>query len=195
MQRSLVLCATGILALTVLTGCNASSTDSPSNEPTADNATASSASQSSTEQTQTSQAPVDTSDVIATNEFVVPGHKNDKVKVGIQSLKVEGKTMILQYVLTPDFSSESDSAKISIYDMFGDLPPRTTLVDRENLKEYTVISDVGRSWAADAVHSQTTNHEPIIWWGVYAAPEDNNDSFDVRVIDSMAEFADVPVTR
>ena len=200
MKRSLVLCTAGIFALTLLTGCSSSSDEtaadaSSANAPSSNAPTASDEARSSTDASTASQAPVDTSTVIATNEFTVPGHKDDKVTVGIQSLKVEGKTMTLQYVLTPDFSSVSDSESISIYDMFSNNSPHTTLVDRENLKEYRVISDTGRTWASDSVLTSTINHEPVIWWGVYAAPEDGNESFDIRVIDSMPEFNDVPVTR
>ena len=195
MKRSLALCAAGILALSALTGCTSSTDEAPSNTPSTEGTSASATTQAPSAQSETPTAAVDTSNVIASKEFTVPGHKDDKVTVGIQSLKVEGKTMTLQYVLTPDFASASDSAAISIYDMFGNSSPRTTLVDRENLKEYSVISDVGRTWAADSVLTSTANHEPVIWWGVYAAPEDGNESFDIRVIDSMAEFTDVPVTR
>ena len=53
--------------------------------------------------------------------------------------------MNLQCVLTPGFASARDTAAISINDMFGKSSPRTTLVARENLKEYSVISDVGRT--------------------------------------------------
>lgn len=79
--------------------------------------------------------------------------------------------------------------------MFENSPPRTTLDDRANLKEYSVISDVGLTWAADSIRTSTANHESIIWCGLYAAPEDGNNRLDIRVIDSMAEVTDVPETR
>lgn len=194
MQRTFPLCVAGILTLSVLTGCS-SPTGEPATSATAtEGGTVSSAAQASVNGTDAPVIKVDTENVIATQEFTVPGSK-DKVNVGIQSLTVEGKTMTLQFVLTPDFASSSDSSDISIYDMFGMTSPKPTLVDRENLKEYSLISAPGRTWSAEVVNNRTTNHEPIIWWGVYAAPEDENETFDVRVIDSMAEFADVPVTR
>lgn len=35
----------------------------------------------------------------------------------------------------------------------------------------------------------------MLWFGGYAAPEDEIDSIDLRVIDELPEFTDVPITR
>ena len=124
-----------------------------------------------------------------------PPGTNDKVNIGVQSLQVEGQTMTLQLVLTPEFTSISDSEAVSIYAATGSTRFNPKLIDRENLKEYSLISDTGQDWATNRATTKTTNHEPVIWWGFYAAPEDNNDAFELRVLDAMAEFTDVPVTR
>ncbi|MDQ0093240.1 hypothetical protein [Paeniglutamicibacter psychrophenolicus] len=138
---------------------------------------------------------VDTGTVIAQQEYKTPGSKDDKVAYGVQSLVVEGKTMVLKLVFTPDFASVSDSEAISVYDMTGNVTFNPRLVYRENLKEYSLLTESVYTWATDRVRTETTNHEPVIWWGVYAAPKDDNDAFDLRVLDAMAEFPDIPVQR
>lgn len=194
MRQLLTRTAVGILAIGLLAGCSANN-DAPT--PSLKNDDKSAATENTS--APADAAPprvvlVDTGTVIAEQEFNVPGSK-DTVTVGVQSLIVEGKTMKLQLVITPEFSSISDTAKTSIYDAFGKTSIRPKLVDRVNLKEYSLISDTGQQWSTYAVNADTTNHEPIIWWGMYAAPEDENAVFDLRVIDTMEEFVDVPVTR
>ncbi|GAA1886862.1 hypothetical protein GCM10009715_36230 [Paeniglutamicibacter psychrophenolicus] len=189
------LFAAGLLAISLLTGCS-SPTDgqTPSAPATDGTATSAAGTQAPADASPARVVQVDTGTVIATQEYTVPGTK-DKVTVGLQSLVVDEKTMVLQLVLTPDFTSVSDSSDISVFKMFGETSPRPKLVDRDNLKEYSLISAPGLNWSADSVYTKTTNHEPVIWWGVYAAPQDNNETFDVRVADALAEFTDVPVTR
>lgn len=194
MRQLLTRSAVGILAVGLLTGCSATS-DAPAPSLKIDDRSA--AAENSVPPAEAALprvVSIDTGTVIAEQEFKVPGSQ-DTVTVGVQSLIVEGKTMKLQLVITPDFSSVSDTAKTSIYDAFGKTSIRPKLVDRVNLKEYSLISDTGQQWSTYAVNADTTNHEPIIWWGMYAAPEDENAVFDLRVIDTMEEFVDVPVTR
>lgn len=69
--------------------------------------------------------------------------------------------------------------------MFSNNSPRTALVNRENLKEYLVVSDTGTIRASDSVFNSTINPEPVIWWVVYSAPAGVNESFGIRVVDSM----------
>lgn len=194
MRQHLIRTAAGIMVIGLLTGCSATD-DAPS--PTLQSGDKSAATEKSVAPVDAAPprvVAVDTGTVSAEQDFKVPGSK-DTVTVGVQSLIVEGKTMKLQLVITPNFSSISDSAKTSIYRAFGQTSIRPKLIDRENLKEYSLISDSGQQWSTYAVNADTTNHEPIIWWGMYAAPEDENATFDLRVIDTMEEFVDVPVIR
>lgn len=193
-----------VLAAALLTGCSAAAppdAGKPDASTTGSDAPAAAATGSAggSEVQQDSGAGVessDTSKVLAQQKYTLPGTK-DSVTLGVQSLVVDGKTMILKMVLTPDFSSVSDNEKVSIYDATGGgsayIDPK--LVDRENLKEYSVIHDASESWSTDVVTTDTTNHQPVIWWGVYAAPEDDIKSVDVRVMPGVPEFTNVPIQR
>jgi hypothetical protein len=84
-----------------------------------------------------------------------PAAPDDQVTIGVQSLTVEGTTMVLRLIVTPDFASTSDSEEISLADAWGTGALRfgvtLRLLDRENLKEYSVIADTGgERWASDA---------------------------------------------
>ncbi|PQZ94923.1 hypothetical protein CQ018_06170 [Arthrobacter sp. MYb227] len=195
MRQLLTRTAAGIMVIGLLTGCSAKN-DAPAPALLTDDKSA--AAENSVAPADVAPPRVVSADagtVIAEQEFKVPGSAKDTVTVGVQSLIVEGKTMKLQLVITPNLSSISDSAKTSIYRAFGETSIRPKLVDRENLKEYSLISDTGQHWSTYAANADTTNHEPVIWWGMYAAPEDENATFDLRVIDTMEEFVDIPVTR
>ncbi|MDO5743124.1 MAG: hypothetical protein Q4P23_01540 [Micrococcaceae bacterium] len=195
MRQVLSLGAAGVLAISLLTGCSASNDESAPSPSVDAGATAGATGHDAPAAgTPPRVVSVDTSTVIAEQEYSIPGTK-DKVSIGVQSLSVDGKTMTLQLVLTPEFSSVSDSEAISIYTATGSTRFNPKLIDRENLKEYSLISDTGQDWATNRATTKTTNHEPVIWWGVYAAPEDDNEAFELRVLDDMAEFDDVPVTR
>ncbi|GAA5226464.1 hypothetical protein [Paeniglutamicibacter antarcticus] len=195
MKQTISLGAACILAIALLTGCTASSEEPAASASVGAAGTAAQSGQDApAEGTEPRVVSVDTSTVIAEQEYSIPG-TNDKVNIGVQSLQVEGQTMTLQLVLTPEFTSISDSEAVSIYAATGSTRFNPKLIDRENLKEYSLISDTGQDWATNRATTKTTNHEPVIWWGFYAAPEDNNDAFELRVLDAMAEFTDVPVTR
>ncbi|MBC7375440.1 MAG: hypothetical protein H7323_15745 [Frankiales bacterium] len=132
-----------------------------------------------------------------------PGAPEDKVTIGVQSLTVEDKTMVLRLVLTPDFRSVSDNEPVELRDaarvgsqFFGvDL----RLLDRKNLKEYGVVSSrensLVRWWASGSGDVSSVNGEPMYAFAVFAAPEDDIDSIDVRVNEQWPEFTDVPITR
>ena len=103
--------------------------------------------------------------------------------------------MTLNLFFTPEFSDHPKDEPISVFDMVGSaFGP--SLVDRENLKEYTILSkNITTDWAADQIHTEATNGEPVLWWGGFAAPKDDIDTIDVRVLDELPEFTDVPITR
>lgn len=190
------------LAAALLTGCSAAAppgTSQPASPSAGSKAPAAAASGSAAGGQQNAGVGVassDTSQVLAEQDYTLPGTQ-DSVKIGVQSLVVDGKTMILKMVLTPDVTSASDNEAISIYDMTGGgssyIDPK--LVDRENLKEYSLISDHADQWSTDIVTTDATNGQPVIWWGVYAAPEDDITSVDLRVMPGVPEFTNVPIQR
>ena len=85
---------------------------------------------------------------------------------------------------------------VSVYDIVGHAGRfAPTLVDRDNLKEYDIVGGAPTEWSSDTVYTKVTNGDPMVWWGVYAAPQDDIDTVDIRVLDELPEFTDVPITR
>ncbi|GAA1354677.1 hypothetical protein GCM10009596_00600 [Arthrobacter rhombi] len=190
------------LAAALLTGCSGSAPPEGGGASTGGSDAPASSGGSSGAGTQVQQdsgvgvEEYDTSKVLAQQKYTLPGTKDD-VTFGVQSLKVDGKTMILKMVVTPDFSSVSKNETLSIYEATGEnvayFDPQ--LVDRGNLKEYGLIRESSTTWSADMSYTKTTNGQPVIWWGVYAAPEDDIDSVDIRVMQGVPEFTNVPIQR
>lgn len=136
---------------------------------------------------------LDPDDVIVSESFPLTSNPDNSTTVGVQSLTVEGKTMILRLVVTPEFASESKSEEIRLYDAFdGEYHP--VLVDRENLKVYSVIREGGTQFAAP-YSRETVNGTPTQAWFAFAAPEDEIDTIDLRVHPDWPEFLDIPITR
>ena len=150
--------------------------------------------------TVTAPTPDDPRDVEPFAETtVVPDveHPDDTATIGVQPLTVEGGTTVLRLVVTPHFSSVSDSEAVQLDDVFGGLifGPSLRLVDAENLKEYTVVHELNRWWATDQTPVEALNGEPMYAYAVFAAPEDDLDAVDVVLREDWAPVADVPVTR
>ncbi|PFG40748.1 hypothetical protein ATJ97_3282 [Georgenia soli] len=140
-------------------------------------------------------ADVDPADVLVEQAYTVPGSE-DTATIGVHSLVVDGDVMTLRLVLTPEFSSVSDTEAVSVHDIVGHAGRfAPMLVDREHLKEYDIVGGGPTEWTSDNVYTKVTNGEPMVWWGVYAAPQDDIDTVDVRVLDELPEFTDVPITR
>ena len=176
-----------VVAALLLTGCSGS--DEPSPVQGAD-------------QTNSGAAVAERStEVIVEQTVADPAAPDDQVTIGVQSLTVEGTTMVLRLIVTPDFASTSDSEEISLADAWGTGALRfgvtLRLLDRENLKEYSVIADTsGQRWASDnSDEVSSTNGEPMYVFAVFAAPEDDIDSVDLLLREVWPEFSDVPITR
>ena len=196
MKKTWPLITTAAFAAALLAGCSAG--DSTAEDAAGSSQPASASASDDVDQAASNAdagvADVDLSKVFVEQEYELPGTKN-KTNFGVHSLVVDGETMKLTLVMTPDFSSKSASDTISLFHMTGSSSPAPVLLDRENLKDYSVIRDGPHSWAADAVYTKTVNGEPAVWWGVFAAPEDDIDAVDIRVLDGMPEFTNVPIQR
>lgn len=138
---------------------------------------------------------------VLVEQTVVPDPESpqDTTTVGLQSLTVEDETMVLRLVVTPEFASVSDSEEIDLGDamnvggeFFG---VRLRLLDRENLKEYSVIHERQKWWASATGQVSSTNGQPMYAFAVFAAPEDDMETVDVVVSENWPEFTDVPITR
>lgn len=191
----------------LLAGC--SDDDSESSEPTEtvtpseDESTdeGTEATEEESDQSSASGAGVEDRDAEALVEQTValPEASDDQATVGIQSLTVEGETMVLRLVITPDFASTSGSDTVMLGEaldtgsqFFG---VNLRLLDRANLKEYSVIHTNSAWWASGSTEVSALNGEPMYAFAVFAAPEDDIDTVDVRIHEQWPEFTDVPITR
>lgn len=137
----------------------------------------------------------DPEDVIVEQTYALTERPEDAVTVGIQSLVVDGPAMTLIMVVTPDFASVSDDEAVSLFDINEETLFRPTLLDRANLKEYSVITDGGVAWASDNVETRTRNGTPMRVFATFAAPEDDIDAIEVSFRSVWTPFTDVPIQQ
>lgn len=183
------------LCATLLVGCGMGS-DEPQDPESSQNETESDAEDTETEETDlpVTALEVDPEDVVGEATYSLPG-TDDEVTVGILPFEVKGDIMIMRLIFTPEFESAGDDELIAVDEMYPDnsfkfLP---MVVDYENLKQYEMLSDTGQYWQPATRALEAVNGEPVDWWGVYAAPEDDIETFDVVLREGMPTFEEVPI--
>jgi hypothetical protein len=130
--------------------------------------------------------------------LTVPGRPQDKVDVGLEQIKVDpgGRTMTLRLVFTPHFTTKGPQETVTQYDLHPGWFMLPTLLDREHLKEYSVLSGSGAiRWYESASGTGAQNGHPFESWFSFAAPQDPVTSLEVSVLDSWPPFTDVAVQR
>jgi len=137
---------------------------------------------------------LDPDDVVADATFTMPG-TDDEVRIGVVGVFVTDEAMELRLVVTPGF--DDDGEPVRVYDLLqngtGVIP--TTLIDRQNLKEYTVLREgSSRRYETDPLRIEAAAGETVGWQRFFAPPEDDIDVIDVKVHDRWPTFADVPLT-
>ena len=138
---------------------------------------------------------IDPDDVIVEQTVALPTNPNNEVTWGVLSLRVEGEVMTLRLAVTPQFGTRSASEAVTLYDTMQRTTFLPVLVDMENLKEYSVITDLPHYWRSDPVGTQAVNGQTMLAWAVFAAPEDDIDTITVRIADWWPPFVDVPIER
>ncbi|TNU76107.1 hypothetical protein FH969_04800 [Miniimonas arenae] len=143
-------------------------------------------------------AGIDPNDVVA--EYTVPlppgaeAAEGSTVTVGVHELRVQGDVMLLELYVTPDIAVDS-SQEWSLYDLGGERSMWPILNDAANLKQYNLLmDDLGRRWVVDNLYTTTTDGVTALWWGYYAAPEDDIDTISVQVTQGHPVI-DVPIER
>jgi hypothetical protein len=138
-------------------------------------------------------------DVVVEQTVAPPDAPEDRVTVGVESLRVEGPTMVLRLVVTPDLASVPDGEPVQLgkamdvgAQFFG---TSLLLLDRENLTEYSVVHDQATWWASASGEVESVNGEPMHAFAVFAAPPDDVEALDLRLDERWPELVDVPVTR
>lgn len=135
----------------------------------------------------------DPDDVIAEDTFTVPGTDRQKVRIGIQSIAVHGDVMELRLLFTPEENVDSLRVMDVMKNSFSTVDIR--LIDRENLKEYTVLESDGTGGDYKTSDQATAQlGETIGYQAFYAAPQDDIEKVDVILDEDLPPFEDVPLT-
>ena len=200
MKTTRLLAPLALVAALVLAGCS----DDPAEFDSSDGGSSPSQDQTGADGAQdgggtATVSQIDPTDVVA--EYSVdlpPGAEapgGSTLTVGIHSLRVIGDVMLLEIYFTPEITG-NDSESWSLYGLNGSSRSFwPTLTDREHLKQYQLISDGPNRWTVDNVYTQTTDGQPVLWWGYYAAPEDDIDSITIQVTDGHPVIDDLPIER
>lgn len=116
------------------------------------------------------------------------------VDVAVRSLVLDdnGTTMTLRVDFTPHLTEPEDGVTLSaINDFFFIFPD---LVDREHLKRYSVIQGEGaQNWLTNK-DARTDDGETLSSWFVYAAPEDDVETFTLTMDGWALEIPGVEVS-
>lgn len=116
------------------------------------------------------------------------------VDVAVRSLVLDdnGTTMTLRVDFTPHLSAPEDSMTLSMINNYWIIFP--VLLDRENLKRYSVITGEGtQDWLTNH-DTETADGDTLESWFVYAAPEDDVDTFTLTMDGWALEIPGVEVT-
>jgi hypothetical protein len=117
------------------------------------------------------------------------------VEVAVRSLTLDpnGTTMTLRVAYTPDFVAEEGVETFGLSAMNGYFFLHPVLLDRTNLKRYSVIKGEGpQDWLAND-DAKTRVGEPLEYWAVYAAPEDPVTSMTFTIDEWGVEIPDIPI--
>lgn len=136
----------------------------------------------------------DLDDAVATQTVTKAG-SDVEIELSVFPIEVRGDVQIVRVGVTPTSNLSNRNGTESLFGLFGNNGFRPQLIDRENLKVYSVLTDAPKQWAIDPVAAKAARGETIIAWAIYAAPEDDVDVFDVMIQDGWPAFTDVPVER
>lgn len=137
----------------------------------------------------------DPDDVFVKQTVALAASPEDEVTIGVQSLRIDGAVMELRLVVTPNFTSVEDGETVSLYDILEQGTFWPTLLDLENLKEYSIIRDGSTPWGSESVDTETVNGTPMLVFAVFAAPQDDIDTVDVSIRGVWPSFTDVPIEK
>jgi hypothetical protein len=172
-----------VVAVTFLSACTGDDDPEPAPPTTA-------ATQSGPSASATPTGSPDVEPVVAT----LPDGRGT-VDVVVRSLVLDpnGTTMTLRVDFTPHLTDPEGAMSLSAINRNWFIFPE--LLDREHLKRYSVIEGEGaQDWLTNK-DAKTEDGEPLGSWFVYAAPEDDVDSFTLTMDGWALEIPDVEVTQ
>ena len=130
-------------------------------------------------------------DAVATIAYEIPD-RDLEITVGLHSLEVHGEVMRLDLSFTPE---GPEDGTYGFYEMNRSSRIQPVLNDRDNLKQYSQLRSAGTVWGSDTSHfgTRVSSGQTLMFYGYYAAPEDEIDTVDITVIDGLVEFTDAPI--
>ncbi|SFK27959.1 hypothetical protein SAMN05216467_2651 [Cellulomonas sp. KH9] len=173
-----MLVGAALVAAVALAGCTGDDAPAPTAGPTGSTA-----------------GLVSVGDGEAVVEFTAPGTYSygGDVRVAVQPLTVEGRTMELRVTLTPlGGDDEADDDRISVFAMLDGSP---VLSDIERLTQYKVIGIPNDTMETDPVAAQTVVDQPVLYQAWFPAPDEDVDVLDLVLHPSWPTVTDLPVTR
>lgn len=134
----------------------------------------------------------DPKNVVVEDVFTAPNSERDTVRVGIEGIIVTEQTMELRLVLTPEDGGDG----LRVWDVLREeANVDARLIDRENLKEYSVLRSAGSSEPyMPSSQARLTAGQSLGFPIFYAPPEDDIDTVDVQLSSELPIFEDVPLT-
>jgi len=174
-----------IASALALSACTASTDDSPTAEPDVSTSASSEANPSSEAE------PAEEGEIVASQEVTLVDGRGTAL-VEIEPLQVEGKVQTLTIHVTPELTDDADD--LSLYELVGYTQFLPRLIDTENLKEYNSLEDEnGDRLVSDLGDTRAKSGVTFTAWAFFAAPEDDVETLEVIVADTMPRFVGVTV--
>jgi len=188
-RSSAVLTAVTVAALA--TGCSSAASSTDAAQTSGVSSTATPSSTVSPTGLEAGSIPV----IAEQRDLPVGTDGQDTVTVGIKSLSTsaDGKTMVLWLVFTPQFGSLEADDTVSLFNLNDPMYMLPVLLDRQNLKRYTVVSQ-DSTWYTSASDTAATNGRSFEAWFLFSAPQDDVSTLELKVTDQWPSFLDVPVS-
>lgn len=168
--------ASSALALTLLITSCAPSAPAPAAKPA----------ESSASPAETPKAEAELATATATTD-------DGTIDVIVRSLEKDdnGTTMTLRVAFVPHLGVDDETYTLSAMNDFFFVRP--VLLDRQNLKRYSVIEGEERmNWLTNT-DAETVEGEPLESWFVYAAPEDDIDEITFTIDQWSLELPGIPI--
>ena len=135
----------------------------------------------------------DGENLVAEDVFPTLKSEDQKVRVGIEGIFVTDKTMELRMVFTPEENLDEIRANVITKNQYQEVD--IDLIDRENLKKYSVIEEIDGAKRYQTPSDVTARMGETVGYQVfYPAPVDDIDHVDIDLGKGLPIFEDVPLT-
>ncbi|GAA4910366.1 hypothetical protein [Nesterenkonia rhizosphaerae] len=136
-----------------------------------------------------------------------------EITAGLQSLTVDGETMLLELTFVADYDDSSGTMTFNelhgFADSLGNAYIAPVLHDRQNTKSYHVLTTDNRrmesyrasaslgdtAWSSTVRDRELSPGETLYTWATYAAPQDDIEMVSVSFDRTAPEFQDVQIQQ